>query len=130
MKLTLIELNPQYSMAIHQISTHSHLEFLFIIWSCDHTADRWHSTWAKAKIVLQVYTSPSLSHRFSTPVWTILDRVKKTHILKHNIPNLISLTMRHPDFETLYHCFKHTSNEVMCYILNNIEDTKNIFFLI
>jgi len=41
----------------------------------------------------------------------------------------VNLVIRHLDFETLHHCFGHVSDEVMCHILNNVEDAKKICFL-
>jgi len=41
---TLIELDLQCSIVIHQISTHFHLRLFSLIWNCDHTVDRWYST--------------------------------------------------------------------------------------
>ena len=40
----------------------------------------------------------------------------------------MSFTTRHLDFETLHHCFGHASNEVIHYVLNNVENTKKICF--
>ena len=59
-------------------------------------------------------------------------QIVRTYIFKHNVPNFVSFTTRHLDFETLHHCFGHVSNEVMYYTLNNIEDMgmKKICFLI
>ena len=61
-------------------------------------------------------------------IWDNIPFVR-TYILKHNVPNLISLT-RYLDFETLHHHFEHTSNKVIYHIFNNIENTKKICFLI
>ena len=55
-------------------------------------------------------------------------QIKRARILKYDISNPVSLVTRHLDFETLYHCFGHASNEVMHYILNNVEDIKKIHF--
>jgi len=41
----------------------------------------------------------------------------RTYILKHNVPNSVSLISRYLDFETLY-----------CYILDNVEDVRKIYF--
>jgi len=49
------------------ISTHFHLDFLPFIWSCNHAADRRHSTQAEAKVIPQVCSSPSPSCRL--PLW-------------------------------------------------------------
>ena len=57
-------------------------------------------------------------------------QIIKTHILKQNISNPVSLITRHLDFETLHHCFGHASNKVICHVLNNVEDVKKIYFLI
>ena len=55
-------------------------------------------------------------------------QIVRTCIFKNNISNPISLTTRHLEFEILHHCFKYTSNEVICHILDNVEDTKKIHF--
>ena len=55
-------------------------------------------------------------------------QIVRTHILKHNVSNPISLVTRYLDFETLHHHFKHTSNKVICYVLDNVEDMKKIYF--
>ena len=52
-------------------------------------------------------------------------QIVRTYTLKYNISDSVSLIIRYLDFETLYYYFKHISNKVMCYILNN---TKNICF--
>ena len=44
-------------------------------------------------------------------------QIVRTHILKYNVPNPVSLISRHFDFETLY-----------CYILDNVEDVRKIYF--
>ena len=40
----------------------------------------------------------------------------------------MSLATRHLNFETLHHCFGYASDEVMCHILDNVEDVKKIYF--
>ena len=40
----------------------------------------------------------------------------------------MSFVTRHLDFKTLYYHFEHTSNKVMCYVLDNVEDIKKIYF--
>jgi len=45
-------------------------------------------------------------------------QIVRTHIVKYNIFNPISLIIRHLDFETLHHYFEHVSGEVMYYVLN------------
>ena len=40
----------------------------------------------------------------------------------------MSLVTRYLDFETLHCCFGHISDEVMCHILDNVEDAKKIHF--
>ena len=55
-------------------------------------------------------------------------QIVKTYILKNNISNLVSFSIRYLNFETLYHCFGHTSNKVMCHIFKIIKDTKKIYF--
>ena len=55
-------------------------------------------------------------------------QIVRTHILKHDVPNPISLITRYLDFETLHHYFGHASDEIMCHVLNNVEDMKKILF--
>ena len=55
-------------------------------------------------------------------------QIVRTHIFKHNILNSVSFTTRYLDFGILYCYFKHTSDEVIYYVLNNVEDTKKIHF--
>jgi len=40
----------------------------------------------------------------------------------------MSLIIRHLDFETLHHYFGHTSDEIICHVLENVEDIKKICF--
>jgi len=40
----------------------------------------------------------------------------------------VNLVIRYLDFETLHHCFGHVSDEVICHILDNVEDAKKICF--
>ena len=54
-------------------------------------------------------------------------QIVRTLILKHNISNSMSFTTKYSDFETLHCCFGHVSNKVMCYVLNNVKDVKNLF---
>ena len=54
--------------------------------------------------------------------------IVRTCILKHDVLNPISLTTRHLDFETLYHCFRHASDKVIHHVLDNVEDVKKIHF--
>ena len=63
-------------------------------------------------------------------IFGAISRFVKTCILKHNVPNSMSLVTRYLDFDTFYHCFEHTSGEVMCYVPNNVEDVKKICFSI
>jgi len=56
-------------------------------------------------------------------------QIVRTYILKHDIPNSMSLAARYLDIETLYHCFRHTFDEVMCHVLDNVKDVKKICFL-
>ena len=53
----------------------------------------------------------------------------RTHILKYNVFNPISFVIRHLKFKTLHCCFGHVSDEIMCHVLNNVEDVKKICFL-
>ena len=55
-------------------------------------------------------------------------QIVRTHILKHDVPNLVSLAIRYLNFEILHHHFGYTSDEVMCHVLNNVEDVKKIHF--
>ena len=55
-------------------------------------------------------------------------QIVRACIFKNNVSNPISLTTRHLDFEILHHCFKYTSDEVICHILDNVEDIKKIYF--
>ena len=57
--------------------------------------------------------------------WLLL--IVKNCILKHNIPNPVSLAIKHLDFETLHHYFEHVSDKVICHVLNN-DDAKKIHF--
>ena len=54
-------------------------------------------------------------------------QIIRTHILKYNVFNLVSLKTRYLDFKTLHHHFGHASYKIICYILNNIEDAKKYF---
>ena len=53
-------------------------------------------------------------------------QIVRTHILKNNIHNSVSLLTRYLNFETLHCCFKHVFNKVMYHILDKI--TKKIYF--
>ena len=55
-------------------------------------------------------------------------QIVKTHILKHDVPNPVSFVTRHLDFETLHCCFGHVSDEIICHVLDNVEDVKKIHF--
>jgi len=55
-------------------------------------------------------------------------QVVRTCIIKNNVPNPVSLVIRHPDYETIYHCLGHISNEAMRYILDNVEGAEKICF--
>jgi len=64
----------------------------------------------------------------ATPnLWSNI-QIVRTYILKYNVSNSISLITRHLNFETLYYCFGHASDKVICHILDSVEDTKNICF--
>jgi len=52
----------------------------------------------------------------------------RTHILKYNVLNFVSFVTRHLDFKTLHHHFEHAFNKVICYVLENVEDVKKIYF--
>ena len=65
----------------------------------------------------------------ATPnLWSNI-QIVRTHILKHNVLNPVSLATRHLDFETLHYCFGYASDEVICHVLDNVEDAKKICFL-
>ena len=49
-------------------------------------------------------------------IWSNI-QIVRTHILKHNAPNPVSLISRYLDFETLH-----------CYVLDNVEDVRKIHF--
>jgi len=53
-------------------------------------------------------------------------QIVRTYILKHNVPNSVSLIIRYLDFKTLHCHFGHTSDEIMCHVLDNVEDAKKI----
>jgi len=55
-------------------------------------------------------------------------QIVRTHILKHDVFNPVSLTIRHLDFETLHCHFGHASNEIIHHILDNVENAKKICF--
>ena len=55
-------------------------------------------------------------------------QIIRTCILKHNIPNNVSLTTRYLNFETSHHFFGHTSDKVICHILSNDNNIKKIYF--
>ena len=57
-------------------------------------------------------------------------QIVKTCILKHNVSNPMSLVVRYLNFETLYYHFGHAPDMVMYHVLDNVEDTKKIYFLI
>ena len=55
-------------------------------------------------------------------------QIVRTYILKNNIFNPVSLSTRYLDFGTLHCHFRHISDNIICYVLNNIEDMKKICF--
>jgi len=55
-------------------------------------------------------------------------QIVRTHILKHDISNPISLTTRYLDSDILHHYFGHTFDEVICHVFDNIEDINKINF--
>jgi len=55
-------------------------------------------------------------------------QIVRTHIFKHNILNSVSFTTRYLDFGILYCFFRHISDEVMYFVLNNVENSKKIHF--
>ena len=55
-------------------------------------------------------------------------QIVRTYILKYNIFNLVSFTIRYLDFETLDCCFVHTSDKIIYHVLNDVEDMKKIYF--
>jgi len=40
----------------------------------------------------------------------------------------VSFVIRYLDFETLHCCFGYVSDEIMCHVLDNVEDAKKIYF--
>ena len=56
-------------------------------------------------------------------------QVMRTCIIKNNVPNLVSLVTRHPDYETIHHHLGHISDEAMRHSSDNIEGAKKICFL-
>ena len=56
-------------------------------------------------------------------------QIVRTHILKHDVSNSVSLAARYLDIETLHHCFRHTFDEVIHHVLDNVKDVKKICFL-
>ena len=44
-------------------------------------------------------------------------QIVRTHILKHNISNPVSLTTRYPDSKNLHHNFGHISYEIMICVI-------------
>ena len=96
------------------ISTHFHSDFLSFIWSCDHVADRQHSTSAEAKVVPQVHSAdfhPSVNyvwHYYASFMEFLLD---KTRSEEHW-------------FEDQY-CYTTLATKVLCifkdlYVMNGI----------
>ena len=55
-------------------------------------------------------------------------QIIRTYILKHNIPNPVSLATRYLDFDTLHCYFGHVSDKVIHHVLDNVEDMKKICF--
>ena len=55
-------------------------------------------------------------------------QIVRTCILKHNVPNSVSLVIKYLNFENLYHYFGHISDEIIHHVLNNIKDTKKTYF--
>ena len=55
-------------------------------------------------------------------------QIIRTCILKYNVPNSISLTTRHLDFETLHCYFGHASDKVIHHVLDNVKNIKKIHF--
>ena len=68
-----------------------------------------------------------LFHKLLFNLWSNI-QIIRTYILKYNISNSVSLTIKYLDFETLHYCFKHVSDKVMCHILDNAENIKKIHF--
>ena len=64
----------------------------------------------------------------TTPnLWSNI-QIIRTYILKYNVPNSVSLTTRHPDFETLHCYFGHASDKIIYHVLDNVKNTKKIHF--
>jgi len=55
-------------------------------------------------------------------------QIIRTHILKHDVLNPVSLVIRYLNFEILYHCFGYASDDVICHILDNVKNMKKIYF--
>ena len=55
-------------------------------------------------------------------------QVVRTCIIKNNVPNPMSLVIRHPDYETIHCWLGHISDEAMRHISDNVEDAEKICF--
>jgi len=55
-------------------------------------------------------------------------QIMRICILKHNVSNSVSFTIKHLDFEILYCYFGHVSNKFIYHILDNVENAKKIHF--
>jgi len=56
------------------------------------------------------------------------DKSRRIYILEYNISNSMSFITRYLEYETLHHCFRHISDEFICHVFDNVEDTKKIYF--
>jgi len=55
-------------------------------------------------------------------------QVVRTCIIKNNVPNPVSLVIRHPDYETIHCCLRQISDKAMRYISDNVEGAEKICF--
>jgi len=55
-------------------------------------------------------------------------QVVRTCIIKNNVPNPVSLVIRHPDYETIYCWLGHISDGAMRHISDNVEGAEKICF--
>jgi len=55
-------------------------------------------------------------------------QVVRTYIIKNNVPDPMNLVARHPNYETIHCRLGHASDEVIKYVLDNVEGAKKICF--
>ena len=73
------------------------------------------------------YNKSSNAVQWTTPNFWGNIQIVRIYILEYNISNSMSFIIRYLEFKTLHHCFRHISDEVICYFFDNVEDTKKIF---